>query len=108
MSPFQYHAEVMARHQSHLGDACPSFTWDGRPYNIIPGTAVRRQDLDRGGYALSSDLQLHVLASAFSDSPPSLKEIISYLGNDYRLDEIQPLPGNLVWKLVLNDATAGV
>ena len=82
-----------------------SIIWNKVPYPILPGSAVRGKDLGAGGFKLRSDLKLVVRCDVFPSPGPQLKQQITYLGDPYRIDTMEKMPGDLFWRWELNDPT---
>jgi len=80
-------------------------TWHGNDYPVMPGSAVRGKDLGAGGFKLRSDLKLIVRLAVFPDPGPQLKQTITYLGDAYRIDTMEKMPGDGFWRWELNDPT---
>lgn len=85
------------------GEACPVFIWQGKPYRIQPGSAVRGKDLGAGGFRLRSDLKFATLVSELPDPAPALKQTIVYLGDEYRIDTMEKFAGDLMVRFECND-----
>lgn len=92
----------MAKVEAMLGDALPVFQWRNQNWNIIPGSATRRKDLDGGGFSLNADFRFNALVSQFISStiPDAtalkaklLQTNIGYLGDGYRVTDVAILPG---------------
>ena len=77
------------------GESC--FVWNKDSYPIVPGSAVRGKDLGAGGFKLRSDLKFTVRLEVLPEPGPQLKQTITYLGDRYRIDTIEKLPGELRW-----------
>ena len=67
--------------------------WNGKPYPILPGSAVRRKDLGAGGFKLRADLKIVIRRDIFPEPGPQLKQQITYLGDAYRIDTMGKMPG---------------
>jgi hypothetical protein len=80
-------------------------TWNKKDYPILPGSAVRGKDLGAGGFKLHSDLKFIVRISVFPTPGPQLKQQITYLGNAYRIDTMEQMPGGLFLRIECNDPT---
>lgn len=102
--------DVYAKHlasvkavQAYLGPKCPVFTWAGNTYQMLPGSVMQRKDLGVGGFKLSSDLRFLVCSDAFPNPPPQLKQMLTYLGINFRIDSIRTLPGGILQEFECND-----
>jgi hypothetical protein len=100
MNEYFYHAKALQWLQMSLGAGCPSITWNGQSYPLIPSSAIRRKDLDVGGFQLNADFRFNALVSTFgvNYSAQTLKDAmlqktIIYLGDTYKVDSITLLPG---------------
>lgn len=94
--------------QDRLGDACPVIRWNGNDYRIIPDSASRRADLAPGGFQLNADLVFEALTETFLGGSIAdatalktaiLQRKISYLGDDYKVDDVRIRPGGLQVRL---------
>ena len=92
----------MATQQAMMVDSLPSFRWRNRDWQIVPGSATRRKDLDGGGFSLNADFRFNALVAQFlSDAIPDASALkakllqtgIGYLGDGYRVTDVAILPG---------------
>jgi len=83
-----------------------SITWDGVAYPILPGSAVLGKDLGSGGFKLRSDLRFVVRKEVFPTPGPQLKQRLTYLGDEYRIDTIERMPGEVYLRFECNNPTA--
>lgn len=104
MNDFASHARRMAQVQSRLADDCPSITWNGESYLLIPGSVRREQDLVSGGFTNRATLSCEALVSTFiSDTiedataleTAMLRTPIGYLGKVYQVEAVHISPGGL-------------
>jgi hypothetical protein len=117
MNDFATHASAMQAVQNRLGDDCPTITWNGVAYKLIPGSAVRRMDLGPGGFRLNADFMADALASTFADGQTitnsatlkaaMLQTPIGYLGDDYKVEAVHISPGGLQVRIEANSLTQG-
>ena len=105
---FQLHAEGIQQVQDYIGDACPSFAWNGGTWLIMPDSVTRSKGLNQGGYTLDADLVFTALMAQFNGSPPTIKNVITYDGARYRIDSIVSSPGAYQSEFHCNDVAAGV
>lgn len=95
--------------QAALGDNCPTCVWNGNTIRIIPGTVVSRKDLTVGGFSTDDDLKFSVNVSDLpQNGQPTLRQTITYLNADYRLDAIITMPGGMMLEYQLNSVSGGV
>lgn len=110
MSPYAYHALALATMQRVLGPDCPVVGWNDKPdWQIIPGSAKRRQDLADGGFQLNADFLFEALVSTFAGALTAagpvvtatdlkgalLNTAIVYLGDKYKAVAVHIRPGGL-------------
>lgn len=104
MNDYAAHARGVKWMQDRLSDSCPTIRWNGQDYRIVPDSASRRSDLAPGGFQLNADLQFEALTETFlSDSITDaaalknaiLQRKITYLGDDYKVDDVRIRPGGL-------------
>jgi hypothetical protein len=96
-------AEAMAELEDNAGVV----TWNGADYPVWPGSAVRGKDLGAGGFKLRADLRFVVRAGVFPDPGPQLKQKVTYLGEEYRIDTIEKVPGETFVRFECNDPNQG-
>lgn len=112
---YQIHADSIAAVQSYLGDDCPSVSWDGEDWPVIPGSAGRRKDLVAGGFDLNADLRFNALTCNFPGDAEEATDIeklivqkdIEYLGDKYRIIRVSILPGGFQLEIEANSSTQG-
>ena len=63
-------------------------TWNGNPFNILPGGAKFKREMDRGGFDLDSDLQLTCTTAQFGGNIPNAAELITYQGLNYLIKSV--------------------
>lgn len=80
-------------------------TWNGKAYPILPGSAVRGKDLGAGGFKLRSDLKFIARPEVFAAPGPQLKQRVTYLGDEYRIDTMERMPGTVYVRFECNDPT---
>lgn len=73
---------------------------------MVPGSLSKSKDLGSGGFRMHSDMKFQVLLSDLPSPGPKLKQTISYLSHEYRIDVHNVLPGNLMASFEVNDADA--
>lgn len=78
-------------------------TWNSKDYPILPGSAVRGKDLGAGGFKLRADLKFIARRDVFPEPGPQLKQRITYLGDDYRIDTMEKMPGDKFLRFECND-----
>ncbi|HEV2350806.1 MAG TPA: hypothetical protein VG028_13275 [Terriglobia bacterium] len=111
MDVYSKHAASLKALQAYHGAACPLFVWNGINIPILPGSAVRGKDLGMGGFKLRSDLKFTVNVSdlqSLAGGGPQLKQIITYLGDPYRIDSIEKFEGGLLQRFECNDPSQGI
>ncbi len=84
------------------------FTWAGKSYPCLAGSASRSKKLEVGGWNLAAGLVILVRANLFDATPPQEKKIIEYDGRKWRIDEIRTPAGRPFLKLICNDPSQGV
>jgi hypothetical protein len=107
MNAYQTHADGIQQVQDYLGDACPVFAWGGQAIRILPGSVKRGKDLELGGFGPYANLEFVVL---MKDLPADLglKQIITYLGGNYRVETIEGFAGQSLARFACVDASQGV
>lgn len=85
-----------------------TITWQGAAYPVVPTSAVRGKDLGAGGFKLRSDFSFVARPESFTEGLPQLKQRISYLGDEYRIDSIEKTPGEAFLRFECNDPNQGV
>ncbi len=105
---FQRHADGVAAVQEYLGPSCPVFTWAGTDYRLSPSSAVRGNNMGLGGNELIADLSFVVLAAQLPNPGPKVDQTITYLGNSYRIRDIDTLPGGQLLRFKCDDANQGL
>jgi hypothetical protein len=105
MNLFQRHANALSELQGMLGLECPSIVWNGQTIPLIPGTTVDRKTLGIAGYAVDFDLKLFPLVKYFingvsiataQQAKDSLLDTpFTYLGDSYKVQSVDILPGAL-------------
>ena len=105
MDYYARHAGSLAALQGRLDDSCPVFSWQGKDWKIVPGSALRRADLGGGGFSLNADLRFSALVQQFIDDggyedvndfqTAFQQEVIGYLGAGYKVDSVSIMPGGL-------------
>jgi hypothetical protein len=80
-------------------------TWNGADYPITPTSAVRGKDLGAGGFKLRADFSFVVRPGVFPGPGPQLKQKVTYLGDEYRIDTIEKIPGQAYLRFECNDPT---
>lgn len=112
MNDYATHARAFGTVQDRMGDDCPVISWADQDFKVIPGSAIRRKDLNSGGFALNADFVFEVLVSAFLNQTfvamngststittardlksALLQKPIGYLGDTYKADSVEILPG---------------
>ena len=86
-----------------LEDHGAVITWNGNDYPVFPTSAVRGKDLGAGGFKLRADLTFIARSGVFPDPGPQLKDRITYLGEDYRIDTMERIQGEAYTRYVCND-----
>lgn len=95
MNIYQKHADGLRALQNQQGDTCPVFTpqWATLgDIKILPGGVRTKKDNSAGGLSLDSDLQLTCLLADFGASPPSSRQVFTYLGGSYRIMSVTTAP----------------
>lgn len=80
-------------------------TWNGAEYPILAGSAVRGKDLGAGGFKLRADLRFLARTGVFPDPGPQVKQKVTYLGDEYRIDTMEKIPGQPYLRFECNDPT---
>lgn len=124
MNAYQSHAAATAAYIQSTGAASPSFTWIGvGDFPIIPGSALRKEELDAGGFKPVADLRFEILLQPFigqavrSPEPINIltaedlqkalqQNPITYLGAQYKVDSVEIRPGAL--QLAINANASGL
>lgn len=101
--PFAKHAAGIKAHQAYLGAACPSVGFNGANVPVLPGTAKLRKNLEAGGFRLTSDFEFVATLDAWPDGPPTLLQDVVYLGQSYRVDAVETLPGGILQRFSCNN-----
>lgn len=113
MNPLLDHANGVSELQRELGDDCPVITWARRDYKILPGSAVRRQDLAPGGFQLNADLRFVALVETFLSSSIANADdlqdamqntVFTYLGQNYKATSVSIAMGGLQVTVEANSA----
>ena len=106
MNDYATHAGGFASLKARLGADCPTFIWNNITIPMVPGSLTKSKDLGPGGFRVRSDMSFQVLMSDLPVPGPKLKQTISYLSHEYRIDAHNVLPGNLMTSFEVNDADA--
>jgi hypothetical protein len=61
-----------------------------------------------GGNELTADLSFIVIATSLPSPGPQVDQTITYLGNLYRIRDIDTLPGGQMLRFKCNDANQGL
>lgn len=109
MSYYDTHAAAMQATQNLLGEACPTFQWQGSDWKIVPDSVSLEKNLRQGGFTFDTPniLAFHALALQFGDSEPEPQQEMTYLGREYQIDTKQILPGGLIIRYVCSDKHRG-
>ena len=92
---------------AELEDNAGSITWQDNDYPVWTTSAVRGKDLGSGGFKLRADLTFVARAGVFPDPGPQLKQKLTYLGDQYRIDTIERIPGETFFRFQCNDLNQG-
>ena len=104
VNAFENHADGIRQVQDYLGDACPSFTWKDQVIRMLPSGAKKRKGVTLGGFQLESDLSFTILRADLPDQL-GLKDVITYLEEDYRVDAITRFAGDTLARFDCNNPT---
>lgn len=105
---FERHAQGVEAVQNYHGDNCPTFTWAGETYKLLPGSAIRRSKMGTGGFQLDCDLQFCALAAQFGENVPSDGAVIQYADTEWRIAEVHHFPGGQLLRFTCNHRHQGV
>lgn len=114
-NPFEDHADGLGELEAELGAECPTFTWAGKDWTVLPGGAMRRKPIDAGGFTVESDLQLTVRVWQFLSlyqSAEALREQLlntdfEYGGHRYTVETVTVAPGGHQIQIGANDGEQG-
>jgi hypothetical protein len=123
MNYYATHARGLGAVQARLAGDCPVVTWAGKEWLVVPGSAVRRKDLDDGGggFQLNADFRFEALVGQFLTAPGATPEVldatgleqamlqteIGYLGESYKAVAMHVGPGALVVRVDCNSLGQG-
>lgn len=100
-------SEGFAEAIGELEDNAGVITWSGVDYPVWPTSAVRGKDLGAGGFKLRADLTFVARSGVFPDPGPQLKDKVTYLEEEYRIDSMEKIPGEPFVRFVCNDPNQG-
>lgn len=107
MDIFGEHAAKVGEVMSYLGDNCPTFTWTTPTkvftIKILPGSLRRSKNLEAGGFLKLADLTFVVRTADLPDPGPGLKQTITYLGDEFRVEGITKLAGDTLRRFEVVD-----
>ena len=98
-------SEQFSESLAELEDVGTMMTWNGGDYPAFAGTAVLGKDLGMGGFKLRADLKLIIRSGVLPDPGPQIKDRITYLSREYRIDTIEIIPGEPFVRFECNDPT---
>ena len=120
MNPYWVHAKAFGLLQKsigHDGDKCPQITWGGVAYNIVPRSAVLKQDLAIGGFSPVFTLRFTARVADFANGTTiqtiddvceaMLNRQIVYQGENYKVTSASAEPGGFLFTVEANALNEG-
>ena len=108
MNLYADHAAQLDACQAEADDGTLRFTWQDKPYLILPGGAKLKRMNSAGGYNLSCDLQLTVTLSQFGGVLPDSGDAFNYNGKLYRIAEMTTSAGGQQARINADLTSAGL
>ena len=108
MNPYAIHAADLDSLKSEMGDDCPSFTWNGATWTILPGSVTNNKPLRAGGFSNMVDLTFTTSINQFVGKDAAtlkntmLNTTFQYLGEPYKFQRITILSGATILKCEAN------
>lgn len=111
MNPYSVIASDLIKLQTEQGDACPTFTWNGKVWLMLPGSAENNYPLRSGGMSFVFDLKFTIVVSQFLsakilDAPALVKVMANtefqYLGQDWKFVKGNILTGATMIDMMAN------
>ncbi len=99
-------SEQFSEALAELEDLAPGvITWDEEDYTAFVGSAISRKSLEAGGFQLEADFRFLIRRELLPEPGPQVKQRVTYLGRDYRIDSIEEVPGRAFVRFKCMDAT---
>lgn len=91
----------------------PVFTFQGNDYVCIPSITMDKRELESGGFSTVKMLTLSTQAvdmggNDIFTSIPQSQQIISYLGDNYRIESVKRDPNLSYIRIIAYNTTQGI